>query len=162
MCQPGAGKSPPPPYSSSELSWAAGTSSSTFAGLVPPRPGPSDRKVTLLQRKPTKPGASLGKTTGWIHRAALKARGVEMRSGVRYERIDEKGLAIALGKDGSQKRLLEVDTVVLCAGQEPLRDLLAPLQAANVPVHLAGGADVAAELDAKRAIEQGTLLAARI
>jgi 2,4-dienoyl-CoA reductase (NADPH2) len=87
---------------------------------------------------------------------------VEMLSGVNYEGIDEKGLSISFGKKREGKKVLEVDTVVLCTGQEPLRELQAPLTAAGIPVHLIGGADVAAELDAKRAIEQGTRLAARL
>ncbi len=131
-------------------------------GVTKPRPEPPARKVYLLQRKKTRPGAGLAKTTGWIHRAALKAKGVEMLAGARYDRIDDAGLTVTLGKERPEPRLLEVDTVVLCAGQEPLRDLEAPLRAAGVSLHLIGGADVAAELDAKRAIEQGTLLAGRI
>lgn len=85
-----------------------------------------------------------------------------MLAGARYDRIDDAGLTVTLGKERPETRLLEVDTVVLCAGQEPLRDLEAPLRAAGVSLHLIGGADVAAELDAKRAIEQGTLLAGRL
>ena len=92
----------------------------------------------------------------------LKAKGVEMLAGVRYERIDDAGLTISRGTKSPETRLLEVDSVVLCAGQESLRDLAAPLRGAGVTVHLIGGADVAAELDARRAIEQGTLLAGRI
>ena len=116
----------------------------------------------LLQRKSSKPGAGLARTTGWIHRAALKARNVEMLSGVNYERIDDRGLTISFGKERSGTRVLKVDHVVLCTGQEPLRELKAPLEAAGTRVHLIGGADVAAELDAKRAIEQATRLAARL
>ena len=104
-------------------------------------------------------GDQLGKTTGWIHRASLKARRVAMHSGVSYERIDDAGLHVIV--DG-QPQLLDVDTVVVCAGQEPLRELHGALLAAGCSVHLIGGADVAAELDAKRAIDQGTRLAARI
>jgi 2,4-dienoyl-CoA reductase (NADPH2) len=115
--------------------------------------------VYLLQRKTSKVGDQLGKTTGWIHRAGLKARGVHMSSAINYRRIDDEGLHVtANGKDLT----LAVDHVVLCAGQEPLRDLLEGLKAAGCSVHLIGGADVAAELDAKRAIHQGTSLAARI
>jgi len=142
--------------------WGVGDPETARGGLVKPRPAKAARRVTLLQRKATRPGAGLGKTTGWIHRAALKAKGVEMLAGVRYERIDDAGLTITLGKERPETRLLEVDTVVLCSGQEPLRDLETPLRAAGVSPHLIGGADVAAELDAKRAIEQGTLLAGRI
>lgn len=127
--------------------------------LSGPQPTASARQIFLLQRKASKPGESLGKTTGWIHRSSLKMKQVEMLGGVHYERIDDQGLHINL--NGSST-LLAVDNVVICAGQEPLRSLLAPLQAQGKPVHLIGGADVASELDAKRAIEQGTLLALEI
>jgi 2,4-dienoyl-CoA reductase (NADPH2) len=122
--------------------------------------------VTLLQRKSGKPGRGLGKTTGWIHRAALQMKQVQMMSGVHYERITPQGLLVSFGdkrrEDRAAPRLIECDTVVLCAGQEPLRDLHTPLQAAGLSVHLIGGAHEAAELDAKRAIDQGTRLAARL
>jgi 2,4-dienoyl-CoA reductase (NADPH2) len=131
-------------------------------GVTTPRPRLPARQVHLLQRKSSKPGAGLARTTGWIHRAALKARNVEMLSGVNYERIDDRGLTISFGKERPGTRVLEVDHVVLCTGQEPLRELKAPLEAAGTRVHLIGGADVAAELDAKRAIEQATRLAARL
>ncbi|MEU9480982.1 NADPH-dependent 2,4-dienoyl-CoA reductase [Streptomyces sp. NPDC048191] len=125
---------------------------------APERPAPP-RQVHLLQRKPTKVGAGLGKTTGWIHRTELKHRGVTMVPGVRYDRIDDAGLHITVGEEST---VLEVDTVVLCTGQEPRRDLYEELTAAGRSVHLIGGADVAAELDAKRAIKQGTELAAAL
>ena len=131
-------------------------------GLTKPRPEPPARKVTLLQRKASRPGAGLAKTTGWIHRASLKMKDVEMLSGAHYERIDDRGLTVSFGEKGEGRRLLEVENVVLCTGQEPLRDLEAPLREAGVRLHLIGGADVAAELDAKRAIDQGTRLAARL
>lgn len=131
-------------------------------GVTEPRPAPPARKVTLLQRKTGRPGAGLAKTTGWIHRASLKMKEVEMLSGVRYERIDDRGLTIRLGEKGEETRLLEVENVVLCTGQEPLRELEAPLREAGIGLHLIGGADVAAELDAKRAIDQGSRLAARL
>ncbi|MRR13151.1 NADPH-dependent 2,4-dienoyl-CoA reductase, partial [bacterium] len=89
-------------------------------------------------------------------------KNVEMLSGVRYERIDDRGLTVRLGEKGEETRLLEVENVVLCTGQEPLRDLEAPLREAGVRLHLIGGADVASELDAKRAIDQGSRLAARL
>ncbi|MEW5352231.1 MULTISPECIES: NADPH-dependent 2,4-dienoyl-CoA reductase [unclassified Streptomyces] len=128
-------------------------------GLAEPeRPAPP-RTVHLLQRKTTKVGAGLGKTTGWIHRTELKHRGVTMVPGVSYDRIDDSGLHITV--DGAST-VLEVDTVVLCTGQEPRRDLYEELVAAGRSVHLIGGADVAAELDAKRAIKQGTELAAAL
>jgi 2,4-dienoyl-CoA reductase (NADPH2) len=120
------------------------------------------RQVYLLQRKATPLGKGLGKTTGWIHRAALRMKRVEMIGGVNYERIDARGLHVSFGERREKPTLLEVDTIVLCAGQEPRRDLAEPLRARGLSVHLIGGADVAAELDAKRAIEQGTRLAARL
>ncbi|KAF1692328.1 NADPH-dependent 2,4-dienoyl-CoA reductase [Pseudoxanthomonas koreensis] len=130
-------------------------------GLTPPRPEPPAREVWLLQRSPGRPGARLGKTTGWIHRATLKAKGVKMLGGVEYLGVDDAGLRIRL--EGIEQ-VLPVGSVVVCAGQEPRRDLHAQLQAAGstTPVHLIGGADVAAELDAKRAIDQGSRLAAAL
>ncbi|MGW8724945.1 oxidoreductase [Streptomyces sp. NPDC055808] len=122
------------------------------------RPKPP-RQVHLLQRKTSKVGAGLGKTTGWIHRTELKHRGVTMVPGVRYDRIDDAGLHITV--DG-ESTVLPVDTVVLCAGQESRRGLYEELSTAGAAVHLIGGADVAAELDAKRAIDQGTRLAATL
>ncbi|WP_317205441.1 NADPH-dependent 2,4-dienoyl-CoA reductase [Janthinobacterium sp.] len=128
-------------------------------GIQPPRVEAPARQVHLLQRKTSKVGDQLGKTTGWIHRASLKAHGVSMTPGVTYRKIDDAGLHISVdGRDS----VLAVDNVVLCAGQEPLRELYAGLQAAGCVVHLIGGADVAAELDAKRAINQGVRLAAVI
>jgi 2,4-dienoyl-CoA reductase (NADPH2) len=130
-------------------------------GLEERRPAvpSSGRQVYLLQRKPDKMGASLGKTTGWIHRTTLKQRGVIMLTGVTYDRIDDDGLHITL-KD--KPRCLAVDNVIICAGQEPLRDLKDELEKTGMPVHLIGGADLAVELDAKRAIDQGARLAAKI
>lgn len=139
--------------------WGIDTGYAQAGGLAQPQAEPSPRRVHLLQRKSTKVGDQLGKTTGWIHRTSLKARSVAMGSGVAYERIDDAGLHITV--DG-QPQLLEVDNVVLCAGQEPQRELHAALSAAGCSVHLIGGADVAAELDAKRAIVQGTTLAASL
>jgi len=129
------------------------------AALLPPQPEAPARQVWLLQRSAGKPGRKLGKTTGWIHRAALKARQVKMIGGVQYLGVDDAGLHVLV--DGSEQ-LLAVDTVVVCAGQEPRRELLAPLQQAGRTVHVIGGADVAAELDAKRAIDQGSRLAAAL
>ncbi|MEU2735400.1 NADPH-dependent 2,4-dienoyl-CoA reductase [Streptomyces sp. NPDC007095] len=125
---------------------------------APERPAPP-RTVHLLQRKASKVGAGLGKTTGWIHRTELKHRGVTMVPGVQYDRIDDAGLHVTVE---GHSQVLEVDTVVLCTGQEPRRDLYEQLSAAGRSVHLIGGADVAAELDAKRAIKQGTELAAAL
>ncbi|MDV4168814.1 NADPH-dependent 2,4-dienoyl-CoA reductase [Rhodovulum sp. FJ3] len=132
-------------------------------GLVPtgPAPEPSARDIHLLQRKAEKPGKRLGKTTGWIHRAALKAKGVKMLGGVSYAGIDDDGLHLMTGPDGSTPKVLPVDTVVLCAGQVSVRDLADEL-GADRDVHVIGGADVAAELDAKRAIDQGVRLAAQL
>ena len=117
------------------------------------------REVWLLQRKASKPGEGLGKTTGWIHRTQLRRRGVQMIGGVAYERVDDAGLHVRIGE---QPKLLPVDTVVICAGQEPLRELESPLRARGLEIHRIGGADVAAELDAKRAIEQGARVAAAL
>ncbi|OXM71661.1 NADPH-dependent 2,4-dienoyl-CoA reductase [Amycolatopsis vastitatis] len=139
--------------------WGVTDPEQAAGGLGTPKPEPSPRQVYLLQRKKSGIGSGLGKTSGWVHRAALKAKRVEQLPGVTYDRIDDDGLHITV--DGVA-RLLEVDTVVVCAGQEPVRDLADDLRAAGLPVHLIGGADVAAELDAKRAIDQGTRLAAAL
>lgn len=130
--------------------------------LVTARPSPATREVVLLQRKSGAFGKSLGKTTGWVHRAAVKAKGVEQIGGVNYERIDDRGLHISFGEKRSRPTIIDCDNVILCAGQESVRELAEPLRAAGVRIHLIGGADVAAELDAKRAIDQGTRLAAGI
>ncbi len=114
------------------------------------------RQIYLLQRKTSKVGEGLGKTTGWIHRASLAMRGVKMLNSVSYRLIDDEGLHITRAEQDS---CLPVDTVVICAGQEPRRELQQPLLAMGKTVHLIGGADVAAELDARRAIDQGTRLA---
>lgn len=118
-----------------------------------------DREVYLLQRKKSKVGKNLGKTTGWIHRTSLKHRDVKMINGVTYEKIDDQGLHVLIG---DEPRILDVDTVIVCAGQEPLRELQDGLETAGLNVHLIGGADVASELDAKRAINQGARLAAEL
>ncbi len=132
-------------------------------GLATKVQAPPRRQVTLLQRKTSELGKGLGKTTGWVHRATLKDSGVEMVRGVRYDRIDDAGLHVTIGEgDDAESRVLAVDTIVLCTGQESVRDLVEPLEATGVPVHVIGGADVAAELDAKRAIKQATELAARL
>ena len=131
------------------------------------KPGASAREVFLLQRTRGKLGAGLGKTTGWIHRANLTKKGVTMIGGVTYERVDDAGLHVSVqkgkGKDAPRERLtLDVDHVVLCAGQDKLDSLVAPLAAAGVRAFVVGGAERAGELDAKRAIDQGTRLAAVI
>ena len=120
---------------------------------------PAERKVYLLQRKTTKVGAGLGKTTGWIHRSSLKKKGVEMIAGVNYLKVDDDGLWVEIA---GEERCLNVDNVIICAGQEPQRELLSALAEQGIKAHLIGGADVAAELDAKRAIRQGAELAATI
>jgi len=142
--------------------WGVGDPATTRGGLAAtgPKPEAAARQVTLLQRKAQKLGKGLGKTTGWIHRAALAMKGVEMIGGVNYEEITAEGLHISTGEGRENPRLLEVDTVVLCAGQLPERSLADALEAKGIKVHVIGGADVAAELDAKRAINQGSRLAA--
>jgi 2,4-dienoyl-CoA reductase (NADPH2) len=125
-------------------------------GVKTAHENPPPRQLWLLQRKTEKVGAGLAKTTGWIRRTLLKRRGVAMLAGVEYDRIDDAGLHIRI--DGTPQ-LLEVDTVVICAGQEPRRELVASLEAAGIKPQLIGGADVALELDAKRAIDQGTRVA---
>lgn len=139
--------------------WGVDTAYQQAGGLCQAQPEKPARQVVLLQRKASKVGDGLGKTTGWIHRTGLKHRGVKMLAGVSYDKIDDAGLHITM--DG-QSQVLPVDNVVICAGQEPRRDLQQALQDLGKTVHLIGGADVAAELDAKRAINQGTRLAAQI
>ncbi|MDH5584575.1 MAG: NADPH-dependent 2,4-dienoyl-CoA reductase [Gammaproteobacteria bacterium] len=124
------------------------------------QPESSRREITLLQRKAGKHGANLGKTTGWIHRAVLKMNNVQMIADVNYERIGDEGLKISYGNKRENPTWLDVDHIVMCAGQLPLRELQEPLQAAGVATYVIGGADVATELDAKRAIDQGSRLAA--
>ncbi|KPX58508.1 NADPH-dependent 2,4-dienoyl-CoA reductase [Pseudomonas amygdali] len=130
------------------------------AGIKPDVHAPA-RQVYLLQRKSSKVGDGLGKTTGWIHRTGLKNKQVQMLNSVQYLKIDDAGLHIRIGEDGEEK-LLVVDNIVICAGQDPLRELYDDLVTAGQSVHLIGGADVAAELDAKRAIDQGSRLAAAL
>ncbi len=134
------------------------------SGLDPsgPQPAPPSRHVTLLQRKAEKPGKGLGKTTGWIHRASLQMKKVRMVGGVNYELIDADGLHVSYGEARERSECLDCDTVVLCAGQVSERSLADELLAAGLSVHVIGGADVAAELDAKRAIDQGARLAASL
>ncbi len=139
--------------------WGVDTSYSTVGGLCRAEIEASPRQLFLLQRKTSKVGDNLGKTTGWIHRTSLKNRRVQMIAGVSYDKIDDAGLHISV--DG-QQQTLAVDNVILCAGQDPRRDLFDGLKSAGQTVHLIGGADVASELDAKRAIDQGTRLAATI
>jgi 2,4-dienoyl-CoA reductase (NADPH2) len=158
------GESPTEDLTEWKEEWGVGDPAQSRGGLAPegPQPEPPARQVTLLQRKAERVGKRLGKTTGWIHRAALRMKGVEMVSGVNYERIDAAGLHITEGEARENPRLIEADTVVLCAGQLSERSLADALQERGVSVHVIGGADVAAELDAKRAIDQGTRLAATL
>ena len=142
--------------------WGVSDPAQQRGGLRPEGPKPEEpaRQVTLLQRKSSKLGKGLGKTTGWIHRASLQMKNVTMIGGVNYEQIDADGLHITYGDARENPALIAVDTIVLCAGQESERDLADVLITQGLSVHVIGGADVAAELDAKRAIDQGTRLAA--
>ncbi len=141
--------------------WGVDMQLAHAGGLAPqgPQPHPSPREIYLLQRKSSKVGDGLGKTTGWIHRASLQMKKVQMIAGVSYDRIDDAGLHVTIK---GEAQVLAVDNIIVCAGQDPLRELQQPLLAAGKTVHLIGGADVAAELDAKRAIDQGARLAASI
>jgi 2,4-dienoyl-CoA reductase (NADPH2) len=156
-----SGESPTENLSEWLREWGVVDPAEAPGGLAPegPAAAAAARQVTLLQRKAGRPGQTLGKTTGWIHRASLAARGVAMRGGVGYRAITSEGIEIDAG-DGPV--LVPADTVVLCAGQEPERSLADALLAAGRGVHVIGGADVAAELDARRAIDQGVRLAARL
>ncbi|KFI05171.1 NADPH-dependent 2,4-dienoyl-CoA reductase [Massilia sp. BSC265] len=140
--------------------WGVDPLSATPGGLAAPvKPHPA-REVWLLQRKSTRPGAGLGKTSGWVHRATLVRNGVQMLAGVQYERIDDAGLHISVG---GERRVLEVDNVVICAGQESLAELMPAEPVQGGPrFHKIGGAALAAELDAKRAIREGAELAAKL
>lgn len=143
------------------VEWGIDTSLQQPGGLRPEGPhlSRSPRQIVMLQRKASKPGQGLGKTTGWVHRATLLSRGVKMIPAVSYQKIDDDGLHVLIN---GEPQLLNVDHVVICAGQEPRRELAAPLRASGKTVHLIGGCDVAMELDARRAIAQGTKLALAI
>ncbi len=134
------------------------------SGLAPegPQPAAPKRQVTLLQRKKQAHGKGLGKTTGWIHRATLKMKDVNFVGGVNYERIDDDGLHVSFGEDRADPTVIAADTIVLCSGQVSERSLADALIERGIGCHVIGGADVAAELDAKRAINQGTRLAAKL
>ncbi|NIZ15724.1 FAD-dependent oxidoreductase, partial [Phaeobacter sp. HF9A] len=144
--------------------WGVSDPATHRAGLAPegPQPEAPARQVTLLQRKAERHGKRLGKTTGWIHRATLKMKQVEFIGGVNYERIDDAGLHVSYGEDHESPTVIKADTIVLCAGQVSERSLADALEARGITAHVIGGADVAAELDAKRAINQGTRLAATL
>jgi 2,4-dienoyl-CoA reductase (NADPH2) len=139
--------------------WGIDPALATRGGLVAPQPGPPAREVFLLQRSEGKLGERLNKTSGWVHRTTLKMKRVQMVGGVTYRKVDDRGLHVSIG---NKDQVLDVDHVVVCAGQEPNRELHDAVAASGVRVHLIGGADVAAELDAKRAIDQGTRLAASL
>jgi 2,4-dienoyl-CoA reductase (NADPH2) len=139
--------------------WGIDMTLTSRGGLAEEAEPQSPREIWLLQRKPTPAGRDLGKTTGWVHRLALKRRGVRMLSGVAYERIDDAGLTI---RHGGESRLLAVENVVVCAGQEPRRELVEGLDRAGIKARLIGGSLHAAELDAKRAIDEGCRLAAAL
>jgi 2,4-dienoyl-CoA reductase (NADPH2) len=142
--------------------WGVADPEQHRAGLAPegPQPEAPKRQVTLLQRKKQAHGKGLGKTTGWIHRATLKMKDVSFVGGVNYERIDDEGLHVSFGEERADPTVIKADTIVLCAGQVPERSLADALIERGITPHVIGGADVAAELDAKRAINQGTRLAA--
>ena len=142
-----------------QAEWGVDMTVSAPGGLLPKQPEPPARTVYLLQRKDEKLGKRLGKTSGWVHRTSLIDKQVQMMGNVSYERIDDEGLHLFVG---DEPKTLAVDHVVICAGQEPLRELVEGLEAGGASVHLIGGADVAAELDAKRAIRQASELAAVI
>ena len=139
--------------------WGVDKSMEVAGGLMKPVSTPPARTITMCQRGERKMGGSLGKTTGWIHRQSLKKKNVTMLTGVTYSKVDDAGLHIVRG---GEAMTIKADTVVVCAGQVSARELIAPLQASGLEVHVIGGAHEAAELDAKRAIDQGTRLAARL
>ena len=155
------GKSPTLDLAAWKAEWGVADPEDAPGGLADsgPQPEPPLRQVTLLQRKASKLGKGLGKTTGWIHRAALHMKDVAMIGGVNYEEITAEGLMISEGEARENPRLIKADNIVLCAGQVPERSLADALAAKGMGCHIIGGADVAAELDAKRAILQGTKLA---
>lgn len=142
--------------------WGATDPQKARGALTTPCPAPPAREVYLLQRTQGPQGRRLGKTSGWVHRASLKAKGVQQLSGVNYERISDDGLHISFGRHRRRPQLLTVDNVIICAGQESVRDLESQLRDNGISPHIVGGAAFAAELDAKRAIRQGTELAARL
>jgi 2,4-dienoyl-CoA reductase (NADPH2) len=156
------GNSPALDLAQWQKEWGVADPALFRGGLTQPEVPPPARRVTLLQRKPGPLGKGLGRTTGWIHRAALRHRRVATIGGVNYEGVDERGLHVTFGPARERPTLIEADTIVLCAGQESRRELADALARAGVQAHCIGGADVAAELDAKRAIDQGTRLAASL
>jgi 2,4-dienoyl-CoA reductase (NADPH2) len=150
----------PVPVASWAAEWGVDLQVRRAGGLQPPAPVSPVRELFLLQRKTSKPGASLGKTSGWVHRATLLRHGVTMLAGVQYQRIDDAGLHIL---HGGAARVLDVDNVIICAGQDSLDELMPPAGTQGGPAfHKIGGAALAAELDAKRAIREGAVLASRL
>ncbi len=139
--------------------WGIDSSLKVRGGLIDKKLKSPLKEITLMQRKKTKIGATLGKTTGWVHRANLKDGGVKMLSGVQYERIDDTGLHI---KINGKSQLIPCDTIVICAGQSSNKTLYKPLQDKGITTHLVGGASVASELDATRAIREATELSLTI
>ena len=141
--------------------WGVGDPEQTAGGLAEsgPRPQEATRQITLMQRKKQKLGRNLGKTTGWIHRSALKMKNVQMIGNLNYEEINKHGIMVSDGEIRENPRLLPADTIVICAGQESERSLADDLMERGKKVHIIGGAAVASELDAKRAIDQGVRLA---
>ncbi len=150
----------PVPVAEWAREWGVDLAATTSGGLVAPAAPAPVRQIVLMQRKTSKLGAGLGKTSGWVHRATLARNGVEMLAGVRYDRIDDQGLHITVG---GKQRLIECDNVVICAGQDSLTELMpAEGESGGPAFHKIGGAALAAELDAKRAIKEGAELAARL
>ena len=127
--------------------------------LTQAKPAPSPREIFLMKRSPGKHGKNLGKTTGWIHRSSLAMKQVNMLSSVTYQKVDDQGIHILVGEES---RILEVDNIVICAGQEPLREMYEEITSTGKAVHLIGGANEAAELDAQRAIKEASYLAAKL
>jgi 2,4-dienoyl-CoA reductase (NADPH2) len=139
--------------------WGIDLDFNSGGGLKIAAPEPSPREIWMLQRSPGKPGARLNKTTGWVHRSALKAKGVKTLTGLEYLRIDDAGLHVRIG---DQIELIEVDSIVLCAGQDSVKSVYAELAKTGLTCHLIGGARLATEVDAKRAIEEGVRVAAAL
>lgn len=174
LTTPGGADSPSLNLKEWEQEWGVTEDLETPGFLTKPRPEAPLREVYMVQRKASRQGKSLGKTTGWVHKAAVKGKKVEQISGATYEKIDDAGLHLAfyeekkdkkgrvISKELKERRVIEVDNIVLCAGQESVKELAEPLKDAGIDVTIVGGADLAAELDAKRAIRQGTEAAARI
>ncbi len=174
LTTPGGADSPSLNLKEWEQEWGVTEDLETPGFLTKPRPEAPLREVYMVQRKASRQGKSLGKTTGWVHKAAVKGKKVEQISGATYEKIDDAGLHLAfyeekkdkkgrvISKELKERRVIEVDNIVLCTGQESVKELAEPLKDAGIDVTIVGGADLAAELDAKRAIRQGTEAAAKI